>query len=332
MLKLREDPRSEHVREMALHFGAELDEGNDAATITMDNERARGFISSYRIFDGLTVWVYNVTFFEDFAVDLALMEGSPYYFSYNVAGHFLHRFGEQKTFARVLPNQHMIFASGPESSVQIVFPANEKLKIAVVIVDLEQLGELDVRNAKRIHKKVGTIFSHAPEERPYRHLGSIDTEAEQYAAIVCENDSVDLVGGLLTEGAVLNMLACQIRAYDQDQAGRTVPSVLTTAELSKITSLGAYVLDNLDDDLTIAKLSRHYRLSSKKLQLGVRHLYGDSVGRYVSNLRMGHAKHLLQSTERNVSEVCDLVGLSSRSYFSKVFKERYGVSPNTILH
>lgn len=332
MLNLVEDPDSNHVREMAAHFDAELDESNDASTITMDNHKAKGFISSYRIFSGLSVWVYNLTFFSDFKVDLGQSEDSPYYFCYNVAGHFFHRFGDQEEFAKILQNQNMIVIGGPESSVQIIFPANIKLKIAVIIVDIKLLGSLDIRNAKRIHTKVGEIFQNIPEYRPYRYLGGIDTETETYASIVCENNGVNLVGGLLTEGAVLNMLASQIKAYNEDTTEISAKSTLNKSELSKITSLGEYVINNFETNLTILKLSRHFGISPKKLQMGVKHLYGDSVGHYVSNLRMGQAKHLLTTTDLNVSEVRHLVGIASGSYFSKVFKNRYGVLPSQYVN
>jgi hypothetical protein len=88
MLNLKEDPTSNHVREMAIYFNAELDEGNDASTITMNNDKAKGFISSYRLFRGLSVWVYNITFLLDFRVELGLSEDKPYYFCYNVKGFF----------------------------------------------------------------------------------------------------------------------------------------------------------------------------------------------------------------------------------------------------
>lgn len=332
MLNLIEDPNANHVRDMAVHFDAELDEGNDASTITMDNHKAKGFISSYRIFSGLSVWVYNITFLSDFKVDLGLSEDILHYFSYNVKGHFLHRFGDQEAFTKILQNQNMIVIGSPDASVQIIFPENVELKIAVIIIDLKLLGSLDIRNAKRIYSKVGKIFQQIPTQRPYRHLGRIDTETEKYASIVCENNDVDLVGGLLTEGAVLNMLASQIKAFSEDIAEISPQSPLSASELSKITSLGAYVVNNLASSFTILELSRHFGISPKKLQMGIKHLYGDSVGHYISNLRMGHAKHLFNTTDLNVSEVCHLVGISSGSYFSKVFKNRYGMLPSHYMN
>jgi AraC-like DNA-binding protein len=328
MLNLKEDPAADHVREMASYFNAELDEGNDASTIAMDNEKAKGFISSYRLFSGLSVWVYNITFLSDFKVDLGLSEDRPYYFCYNVKGHFFHKFGNQDEFAKILQNQNMIVRGSPVTSVEIIFPANVELELAIIIIDTKLLGNLDIRNAKRINSKVQNIFRPIPKDSAYRHLGRIDSETKKYASIVCKNNSTDLVGGLLTEGAVLNMLASQIKSYGKDTTEIGPQSILSRSDLSKISTLGDYVIDNFETSITVAKLCRHFGLSSKKLQIGVKYLYGDSVGQYILNLRMGHARHLFATTDMNVSEVCNRVGLSSYSYFSKIFKNRYGVSPS----
>ncbi len=329
MLKLKEDPLANHMKEMANHFNADLDEGNDASTISMDNSQAKGFISSYRIFAGLMVWVYNITFKEDFKVDLGMSKDRPYYFSYNVEGYFQHRFCQQKDFVNVLQNQNMIVIGCPKTTAEIIFPKDIKLRIAVIIIDINLLNSQNIRNAKRIHSKIQMVFQQILKNQPFRHLGSIRSETKKYASIVCENNEVDLVGGLLTEGAVLNMLASQLNSYIEDTETDNQQPNLTKSELSKITNLGAYIIDQIETNFTIQELSAIFRLSPKKLQIGVKHLYGETVGHYISNLRMGHAKQLLAEGEYNVSEVCNMIGFSSKSYFSKKFKERYGLPPKS---
>jgi AraC-like DNA-binding protein len=329
MLKLKEYSYANHVKEMAIYFDAKLDEGNDASTISMNNDKAIGFISSYQIFAGLSVWIYNITFGEDFIVDLEMADYSPYYFSYNVKGSFLHKLSNEEEFVNILQNQNMIVVGGHKTSAKLIFPKNIKLKIAVIIIDIKLIENQKTRNAKRIFSKINEIFQTIPKERPFRHLGKIDDETKKYASIVCKNDEVDLVGGLLTEGAVLNMFASQIISYKRESLLIQQQSKLSNFELSKITTLGTYIIDNLETRFTIKELSTSFGLSPKKLQNGVKHLYGDTITNYVLNLRMGHAKNLLTATELNVSEVCDRIGISSKSYFSKVFKNRYGMSPKS---
>ncbi|KKN48544.1 hypothetical protein LCGC14_0651790 [marine sediment metagenome] len=330
MLNLTEDPLANYMPEMALHFKTLLDETNDSSTITIDNGRGKGFISSYLVFPGLRVWVFNIIFRSDFKIRLKFSKKGLIYFSYNVKGHFFHGFQDDDAFLDILQNQHLIIAGSTNVEAKIVYPANTKLKIAIIGIDMVTLGKANARNAKRIHSRVQKLFRFDHESQAFRHLGSIDTETKKYAALVCKNYDKDLVGELLTEGAVLNMFASQIQAYIRDTNDSVSVPPLRNAELARITSLGDYVMDHLDQELSVLGLSKIFEMSVKKLQLGIQHLYGVSVGRYVTNLRMGQAKHLINTTDLSCSEVSYRVGISSLSYFSKLFKERHGISPSLI--
>ncbi|MCM3627674.1 helix-turn-helix transcriptional regulator [Paenibacillus glycanilyticus] len=48
---------------------------------------------------------------------------------------------------------------------------------------------------------------------------------------------------------------------------------------------------------------------------------------YINNVRIDHAKELLQSKDLSKGEVGYLSGLNDPYYFSKVFKKHIGVSP-----
>jgi AraC-like DNA-binding protein len=327
ILNLEEDASSDHAREMATYFQSELDESNNASTITMDNDKAKGFISSYRVFSGLTVWIYNVTFLSDFNVDFGLSEYRPCYFSYNVKGHFLHRFSDQEEFVDILQNQNMIVMGNPENTSEVIFPANVKLEIALLVVDNDLLGNLDTRNAKRLHSEIQKLFKGIPKDRAYRYLGEIDGETGKYASIVCANNEVTLVAALFTEGAVLNMLASQLKSYMDVNHEADLRCELTKFELSKITSLGTYVIEHPDLKITSQKLSEVFHLGPRKLQIGVKQLYGDTVASYILNVRLVHAKHLFLTTDCNVSEVCYKVGLTNESHFCRVFRQRFGITP-----
>ncbi|UAM96858.1 AraC family transcriptional regulator [Polaribacter litorisediminis] len=328
MLSVEEKRDSDHVKVMAKYFNAKLDEGNNASTISMDNTIANGFISSYRLFNGLTVWVYNITFREDFDVELQFSEDRPYYFSYNVKGYFLHKFGEEEKYAKILQNQNMVVRGSSKSSVRIVFPAKVKLELAIIIIDTKLLVHQKIRNAQRIYTNIQDIFKNIPANIHYRHLGNIDPETNVYASIVTKNKETDLVAGLLTEGAVINMLASQINAYKKETSGKNKIPKLSKIELSKISTIGDYIINHIEEKISIQELSSIFLLSPKKLQAGVKHLYGVTIGNYILNLKMGHAKHLYISTDYNTSEICSQIGISSKSYFSKVFKDRYGISPS----
>lgn len=50
---------------------------------------------------------------------------------------------------------------------------------------------------------------------------------------------------------------------------------------------------------------------------------------FVTRIRLNLARRMLVSTVRSVEVIAAEVGLSSRSHFSRVFKDHYGTDPST---
>mgnify|MGYP004504029663 FL=1 len=51
---------------------------------------------------------------------------------------------------------------------------------------------------------------------------------------------------------------------------------------------------------------------------------------YIAEIRMRHAKQLLEETDLSVSEVARQVGFNNVTYFHKRFKQSFGITPNQI--
>ena len=69
-------------------------------------------------------------------------------------------------------------------------------------------------------------------------------------------------------------------------------------------------------------------LSQAKLQEGFKLLYARTVTEYIRHIRLEAARDYISTTEMNISQIVYTIGFSSRSYFSKIFKRKYGISPS----
>jgi len=79
---------------------------------------------------------------------------------------------------------------------------------------------------------------------------------------------------------------------------------------------------------TIGQLAKRVGLSTNKLQQGFQYHFKMSVNAYIQKKRLDVSRELLKKTEYSIGEIADLAGLSSKGYFSKVFKEKYQVTPS----
>jgi len=85
-----------------------------------------------------------------------------------------------------------------------------------------------------------------------------------------------------------------------------------------------------EEDFGVEELSRKVAMSRSQLHRKLVALTGQSPSEVLRHTRLFRAKELLQKKAGNPSEIAYQVGFNSHSYFSKCFKEEFGVSPGDV--
>ncbi|NUP08058.1 MAG: helix-turn-helix transcriptional regulator [Polyangiaceae bacterium] len=96
--------------------------------------------------------------------------------------------------------------------------------------------------------------------------------------------------------------------------------------LRRIASVRERMHDESHEALRVSSLARQACLSEQHFVRVFRSVYGVTPGRYLSTLRIAHAKRLL-SHGVGVTEVCMSVGYTSLGTFSDRFARETSVSP-----
>ncbi|NLN64630.1 MAG: helix-turn-helix transcriptional regulator [Clostridiaceae bacterium] len=58
--------------------------------------------------------------------------------------------------------------------------------------------------------------------------------------------------------------------------------------------------------------------------------FGQNISNYITNVRINRAMDYLKQGHLKISEVMRLTGFNSLNYFSKVFKQHFGLPPSKI--
>ena len=95
----------------------------------------------------------------------------------------------------------------------------------------------------------------------------------------------------------------------------------------KIESAAVLISKQLDNPGTTKEIAQSVNLSEGSLQSGFKNLFNCTVNQFIVDLRLNKAIDLLDNSEYNISEITYELGIKSKSYFSKVFKAKFGVSP-----
>lgn len=100
-------------------------------------------------------------------------------------------------------------------------------------------------------------------------------------------------------------------------------------EAAFLTSINNCILKNLQDERFDANaLSDAMAMSRAQLLRRLKSITGNSPAYYIKNLRLAKAKELLETTDITISEAAFQTGFNSPSNFTKVFTEKYGITPS----
>lgn len=83
-----------------------------------------------------------------------------------------------------------------------------------------------------------------------------------------------------------------------------------------------------DETFRVPQICRAIGMSQAQVYRKIKALTGQSAGNFVRSIRLRKALHLLRTSSLNVSEVAYEVGFSDPAYFSRTFKEEFGMSPS----
>lgn len=92
-----------------------------------------------------------------------------------------------------------------------------------------------------------------------------------------------------------------------------------------------YIKDNYHKDLSLETVAGNVFVSNYYLSHLFREELNMTFSDYVNKIRMEQSLALMKTTSKTVQEIAEAVGVSDASYFTKIFKKYYGVTPTSYM-
>lgn len=123
----------------------------------------------------------------------------------------------------------------------------------------------------------------------------------------------------------------QERYASLPSAGSRPPSVEYEIEDAFMKQVRDILEAHLSDEyFGILDLCKELGMSRPQFYRKFKALSGQTVGQYFRSLRLNKAKALLLATSLHISEIAYEVGFKDPAYFTRVFKEEFGVNPSEV--
>ena len=118
---------------------------------------------------------------------------------------------------------------------------------------------------------------------------------------------------------------------NEDPNAEQCPFLIDEENVLKIKKAKEIIIANMAEPPSLEELSNQVGLNLKKLKMGFKQIYGDTVYGFLFDYKMEHARQLLDSGSYNVNEVGLKIGYSTGSHFIAAFKKKFGTTPKKYL-
>jgi AraC-like DNA-binding protein len=138
------------------------------------------------------------------------------------------------------------------------------------------------------------------------------------------------IKALYYKGKSYELLSLFFNRNDDPNAAQC-PFLIDEENVLKIKRAKQIMIENMAEPPSLEALAEQIGLPLKKLKMGFKQIYGDTVYGFLFDYKMEYARRLLDSGSYNVNEAGLKVGYSTGSHFIAAFKKKFGTTPKKYI-
>jgi len=163
----------------------------------------------------------------------------------------------------------------------------------------------------------------------YRNSLPMKTDMVTAANMILATELRGALRRYYVEARALELLVLSLQSCIEAEANIDNPERgLSQREIERMHKARMLLEEQFVSPPTIGELARYIGLNEAKLMHDFKQLFGQTIFDFTQNLRMDQAKHLLEKTERSITEIAFDVGYEYASNFTTAFKRRFGITPS----
>ena len=304
-------------------IGGSLTTTKNEYTLSLDANIGNGSIRSINLDEGLSVLEFDMIVNEDLMITVDSLLKTHVNFIYCSKGKLSHSFDTRNV--NTIETFQTSIVSNIVSNSNTIILEKDVHTVATLITVNTAITDASESQWNNILKD--RFISDKTED--FLYLGSYNLKIAENIKHLQAIKQVGLVRALLTKGFVNVILALEIENHNRDVENSDLASTsLTMSEIKIIQELTDYIENYPDLDHKIDNLTKKVGLSAAKVQEGFKFKHGLTVCEHIRYVRLTKSEELISNTDLNISEIVYSLGFTSRSYFSKIFRERFDCSPS----
>lgn len=303
-------------------LGGDLSNTIKEKTLKIDSSIGYGFIRASKLKGGIIFIQFKVTFYEDILINFNIPSRTYVNFGFCSEGKIYHNFKDEDRC--VLDTFQTAILINIDKEYNSLFIEKDK-QISASFISINT--KYSDSQPYKINEKLRENFiTDAKGDEMY--VSNASLKIAKTISNLNTSKKKGLVKALLVESTVHLILALELEQYERElfEKNQNCGS-LSADDMKEINELSKFINNYPDTALTVKELADKIGLTPAKLQEGFKLMHDSTVNNYIRDVRISKSEELMKTTDMNISQILYSLGFSSRSYFSKIFKEKYQLSP-----
>lgn len=324
-------PVEEIIESLSKQLKTPIKRDGGERTIELPEKMGQGFIRGTSLTSGVGIIEYNVTFYKDIEIHFTINQTHPLKFIFCSEGRVNHAFEENMDTHTIDTYQNVIVSSSGHNGHILYFKANETSHVFSLEIIRAEFNKRKNFGYKDIDPKLKKLFEDDVARELFFYQGNYSIQAANIVEAMASKEHTGFLRSIFLEGKAFEMLAKQISQFNDDQQNGNKSVLLRRSDVEKVKRAVEIINKDLNHNYSVDQLAKEVGTNVNKLQEGFKYMFDLTVNKYVQQVKLEAAKNMLSNSDHNISQIVGQIGLNNRSYFSKIFKEKYGVTPKHFL-
>ncbi|WP_246067812.1 helix-turn-helix domain-containing protein [Changchengzhania lutea] len=330
-LKINDTDVSQIVIDMAKLLKVDYHESQNEHCLNIPKEFGKGYIKTTTFEHGVGVVDIDFSLKKELILEFEHDIVHPLKFIFNRESSIKHSFEQDDDLHSIGRLESAIVASAPKNNHTFKIPANKSVCLFTIEINRKEFEEKIETFLSEMDDDLISMFRDVNGVNKFYYKGnySLDIAQDLDECVECELEG--FMKSVFLEGKTYAIVMSQLKQYLDDLNGPENRKILRQSTIKSIEKAVDIIKTELDTVANITVLAKRVGLNQNALQNGFKHLYDASVKEFIRDYRLEKARKLMETTGLNITQITYKIGINSRSYFSKIFKKKYGISPKAYM-
>ncbi len=320
--------RSLPIKDVIQNLAEELDTtpSNDCEMYRVDIPPAHGegFVQGVNFPNGLAWIQYDCKFNEATEIRFTVNNVHPLKLLYNLSEKFIHRFEDEDEQHEADQFQNLIVGSRHCNGHILKFGARKRIRLNSVEIHREKfLNDLSC-TIESLDTSLKNAMTDIEANQSHFFEGPYTLKIANIFESIDSFEYGQFVRKMFLAAKTYEILGTQL--LDYSDARKDV--VMAKQDHILMNEIEKLVEEDFQKYNTVRAISTRLKVPEPRLQKFFQMHFNSTGNEYLKNKRMNLIVEMLEDTSLYIGDIAKLVGIDSASYLSKIFRQKFTISPN----